>query len=211
MAYQSIKTISGRTHSDDDRNGRKLLLVAALDKALHNGGCRSGLASLHAAMCFINNEIQPVSFFSCSIFNGFPNRILSRIRMAAQITGLAKLLRIQEIDMTVLQNLSVKGFVGDHHTLVNADFICLLLNFLLGLFIQLRRVREPYKNCVWLFRELLRAVEDIFNQSRHDNCLAGPRRSLKRNYLRDFQHAIVIQCHSHAETHIIDRLLLEWE
>ena len=31
--------------------------------------------------------------------------------MAAQITGLAKLLRIQEIDMTVLQNLSVERFI----------------------------------------------------------------------------------------------------
>ena len=31
------------------------------------------LASLHTAVCLINNEIQTVSFFSCRIFNGLPN------------------------------------------------------------------------------------------------------------------------------------------
>ena len=111
LSYKGIKTLGGRAHSDDDRNGRQILLVAALDKTLHDGGCRSRLASLHTTMCLINNEIQTISFFSCRIFNGLPNRILSRIRMAAQITGLAKLLRIQEIDMTVLQNLSVERFI----------------------------------------------------------------------------------------------------
>ena len=111
LSYKGIKTLGGRAHSDDDRNGRQILLAAALDKTLHDGGSCSRLASLHTAVCLINNEIQTVSFFSCCIFNGLPNRILSRIRMTAQITGLAKFLRIQEIDMTVLQNLSVERFI----------------------------------------------------------------------------------------------------
>ena len=108
---KGIKTLGSCTHSDNNRNGRQILLAAALDKTLHDGGCRSRLASLHTTMCLINNEIQAVSFFSCCIFNGLPNRILSRIRMAAQITSLAKLLRIQKIDMTVLQNLAVERFI----------------------------------------------------------------------------------------------------
>ena len=94
LSYKGIKTLGSRAHSDDDRNGRQILLAASLDKSLHDGGSRSRLASLHTAVCLINNEIQTVSFFSCCIFNGLPNRILSRIRMTAQITGLAKLLRI---------------------------------------------------------------------------------------------------------------------
>ena len=94
LTNQCIKTLSRCTHSDDNWDGRKVLLIAALDKTLHDGRCCSGLASLHTAVCLINNEIQTVSFFSCCIFNGLPNRILSRIRMTAQITGLAKLLRI---------------------------------------------------------------------------------------------------------------------
>ena len=111
LPNKGIKTFGSCTHSDNNWNGRQILLAAALDKTLHDGGCRSRLASLHTTMCLINNEIQPVSFFSCCIFNGLPNRILSRIRMAAQITSLAKLLRIQKIDMTVLQNLAVERFI----------------------------------------------------------------------------------------------------
>ena len=152
---KGIKTFGSCTHSDDNRNGRQILLAAALDKSLHDSGCRSRLASLHTAVCLINNEIQPVSFFSCCIFNGLPNRILSRIRMTAQITGLAKLLRIQKIDMTVLQNLSVERFIRNHYALIHADLICLQLDLLLGLFIQLRRIRKPYKNGLRLFSKLL--------------------------------------------------------
>ena len=208
---KGIKTFGSCTHSDDDRNGRQILLAAALDKALHDGGCRSRLASLHTAVCLINNEIQTISFFSCRIFNGLPNRILSRIRMTAQITGLAKLLRIQKIDMTVLQNLSVERFIRNHYALIHADLICLQLDLLLGLFIQLRRIRKPYENGLRLFSKLLRTVKDIFNQGRHDNRFARTRWCLERNHLRDLQHAIVIQRHRHAEAHFIDRLFLKWE
>ena len=155
LSYKGIKTFGGRAHSDDDRNGRQILFAASLDKSLHDGSCRSRLASLHTAVCLINNEIQTISFFSCRIFNGLPNRILSRIRMTAQITGLAKLLRIQKIDMTVLQNLSVERFIRNHYALIHADLICLQLDLLLGLFIQLRRIRKPYKNGLRLFSKLL--------------------------------------------------------
>ena len=155
LPNKGIKTFGGRAHSDDDRNGRQILLAASLDKSLHDGSSRSRLASLHTAVCLINNEIQTVSFFSCCIFNGLPNRILSRIRMAAQITGLAKFLRIQEIDMTVLQNLSVERFIRNHYALIHADLICLQLDLLLGLLIQLRRIRKPYKNGLRLFSKLL--------------------------------------------------------
>ena len=208
---KGIKTFGSCTHSDNDRNGRQILLAAALDKTLHDGGSCSRLASLHTAVCLINNEIQTVSFFSCRIFNGLPNRILSRIRMTAQITGLAKLLRIQKIDMTVLQNLLVERFIRNHYALIYTNLICFQLDLLLGLFIQLRRIRKPYENGLRLFSKLLRAVKDIFNQGRHDNRFARTRWCLKRNHLRDLQHAIVIQRHRHAEAHFIDRLFLKWE
>ena len=66
--------------------------------------------------------------------------------MTTQITGLAKLLRIQKIDMTVLQNLSVERFIRNHYALIYTDLICFQLDLLFGLLIQLRRIRKPYEN-----------------------------------------------------------------
>ena len=67
----------------DESFDREILLIAALDKALHDGGCRTGLASLHTTVCLIDDEVKAVGFPTCRVLNGFPNRVLTRIGMVA--------------------------------------------------------------------------------------------------------------------------------
>ena len=87
------------------------MLATALDEPLHDGCSSSCLAALHTTMRFIDNKIQPVRFFFGRIFNRLPNRVLSGIGMFPQVTCIAQLLCVQEIDATIIKGFLIKTLI----------------------------------------------------------------------------------------------------
>lgn len=81
----------------------------------------------------------------------FPNRILSIIGVLCQLTIFADFLCIQEINMTVFQHFHVKGIFCNSNALTKTQFAGFQFDFLFGLRIQLRRIRKPNEDCLWLF------------------------------------------------------------
>ena len=86
--------------------------------------------------------------------------------------------------MSILEHFFIEGFLGDRDALRKADFIGLGIDLLLGLFIQLRRIREPYGNGIRLFHILVITEEDVLDQRRHDDGFSGSGRCCERNHLR---------------------------
>ena len=148
---------------------------------------------LHAPVGFVNDEVQPVSFVPCSVGQGLPDGILAGIGMPAQIACLAQLLGVEEVDMSILQHLHIKGLVLNGDTLAEADLVCLQIDFLPGLFIQCRRIGQPDEDGFGLLRKLFGAVIDLFDQRCHDDGLAGTGGSLQGDHLGDMESAVIVQ------------------
>ena len=91
-------------------------------------------------MCLVNDEIQPVGFLPDGIGKRVPNGILPPVAIAGEIAFLAQLLRVQKIDMPVIQILLVEGFVVDGDALIEADFIRFQIDLLPGLRVQRRGI-----------------------------------------------------------------------
>ena len=134
---------------------------------------------MHTTVCFVNNEIQSVFLLTGSVFDGFPDSILPGIRMMAQISGFSQLLSVEKIDMPIFQNFLVKRLIGYYDALIKTDPVRLLIDFLPGLLIQLRRIRQPYEDGFRLFCIIFRSEVDVLDERRHDNCLSGSSRGLK--------------------------------
>ena len=132
-------------------------------------------------MCLVNDEIQPIRFVLNCVIQSFPNRILSIIGVLCQLSVPADLLCVQKIDMPILQHLHVEGFLCNRDTLAETQFAGLELNLLLGLFVQLRGVRKPNENGLWLLTKSrpigqCRPKIDTFDQRRSNNrfpCACG--------------------------------------
>ena len=108
-----------------------MILIATLDKFLHDCRGLAGLTSLHAAVCFIYDKVQPVALFPNSICKRLPNCISPAIAIFRKLGCDRQLLRIQKINMTVLKYLFIKGFLGNCNALRQLDLISLGVDLLL--------------------------------------------------------------------------------
>lgn len=113
--------------------------------------------------------------------------------------------------MTVLEHFFVKGILRYSHALRKTDFISLGIDFLLGLFIQLRRIREPDDNCIRLLHILLVTEQDILDQRRHDDGLSGSGWRSERNHLRRVCPVITAHCLRSLHANISKRFFLKRE
>ena len=52
-----------------------MIRVASLDEFLHDSCGLAGFSALHATMCLINDEIQPIALFSDGVGKRLPNGI----------------------------------------------------------------------------------------------------------------------------------------
>ena len=73
--------------------------------------------------------------------------------------------------MSIVQHFLVEGFIGDGHALVKPNLVRLQVNLTAGLLVELRRIRKPHKDGVWLVGILFIAKIDGFNQRRQDDGL----------------------------------------
>ena len=135
-------------------------------------------------MGLINDEVQAVVLLVHRVLQRFPDGEGASVALLRQITALAELLDIQEIDMPIVQHLLVEGFIGDGHALVEPNLIRLQVNLAARLLVELRRIREPDKDGIRLVGILLITEIDRFNQRRQDDGLTRAGRSGERKYLR---------------------------
>ena len=84
-------------------------ILIALDKALHDSGIRSGGGFCFcAAVRLVNDEVKMIRLVCDRIVKSLPYRILTEITVLCQITAFADLLRVEKIDLPVLQHFAVK-------------------------------------------------------------------------------------------------------
>ena len=62
-------------------------------------------------MGLVNDKIQAVGFLLCCILQCFPYGILPPVSVFTQISGFPKLLRVQKVDLSILQHFHIKGGV----------------------------------------------------------------------------------------------------
>ena len=134
--------------------------------------------------------------------------------MLRQLAAAADLLRVQKIDMPILQHFHIKGFLCNGHTLSKPQLAGFQLDFLLGLCIQFRRVRKPHKDSLRLLIKCRsvsqrRTKENIFNQRGGNDCLAGTCRRLQGHNLRFPPAAEAVHCIGNVHTQFLDSLFLK--
>ena len=134
-------------------------------------------------MCLVNDEVQPIALFADGIRKRLPYGIGTAIAILCELGCNRELLGVQEIDMSILEHFLVKGFLRNRDALRKANLIGLGVYLLLGLLIQLRRIRKPDDNGIRLLHILLISEEDGLNQRRHDDCLSGSCRCSEGNHL----------------------------
>ena len=76
--------------------------------------------------------------------------------------------------------------------MIKGNAIRLEREFVAGLLIEIRRIREPDKNRIGDGRHIFRAKEHAFNESRHDNRLARSGRGLQGQHLIVVVYTVVI-------------------
>ena len=59
-------------------------------------------------MRFVDDDIQPIRFVSCRIFQRFPDGIGTTVAMLDELAGLRQFLRIQKINRPIAELFLVK-------------------------------------------------------------------------------------------------------
>ena len=115
--------------------------------------------------------------------------------MLGQVAALGEFLGVQEINVSIFQNLPVEGLILDGNALIQIDFVRLEVNLHPGLGIEFRRIGKPYEDSLRLFREVsgphkvglldvkLIAEEDALHKRCHNDGLTGASRCGERDYL----------------------------
>ena len=170
--HKIVESLRRSGHAKHDRNGSQTVFTTALEELLHNGGGLRSSAALHTTVGLVNDEVQTVILIVHRVLQSFPNGKGAPVALLRQVTALAELLGVQKIDMPIVQYLLVEGFIGDSHALVKPNLVRLQVNLAAGLFIELRRIREPHKDSIRLVGILLIAKIDGFNQRRQNNSFA---------------------------------------
>ena len=137
---KTIKSLCSSCHTDYNRHRRKLILFRTAKELLHYCCCsRKICCLLRTSMSLIDNKVKTVRLLAYSIRKSFQNCMLSHIGTTSEITILTELLSIKEIDMSVLENLLIKCFIGNSYTSTETLFS---LSFHLDsrLLIKLRRI-----------------------------------------------------------------------
>ena len=93
-SHQIIETFRCSGYANYNRDRSKAVFSTAFEKLLHDCGGLSSGTSLHAAMRFVNNEVQAVKLFVHRVLQRFPNREGASVALLRQITASAELLRI---------------------------------------------------------------------------------------------------------------------
>ena len=184
ISHKPAETLVRCAHADNDGHRLKAIILATFEEFLHDCCGTGSFSVMHPSVRLIDNHIEMVAFLLSCILQGLPDGIGTVVAAFHQIAGLAEFLRIQEINHPVIQHLLVKGVIFDCDALIWSDFVCLLDYFHLGLFIQLRRIGEPYEDSFRLFDSGFRAVKYVLNYGRHDNSLARACRRAERDHLR---------------------------
>ena len=193
---KAIKALGGSRHTDNNRHRSELVLGTTFKEFLHDRGCFACFTTLHTSMRLVDNQIQTVTLFTCRVGESFPNRILSCVAVLGQIRAFTKLLCVEEIDVSVIQYLTVKGFLRDGNALIKTDFVRLQIYFLLGLLIKLRRVGKPNKDGILLIGITVITEIDRLYQRRHNNGFTRTCRSSKGNNLRRVRTTIAAKSFS---------------
>ena len=181
---KTVKALGSSRHTDNNRHRSELVLGTTFKEFLHDSRCTARFTTLHTSMRLVDNQIQTVTLFTCRVGESFPNRILSCVAVLGQIRTFTKLLCVEEIDVSVIQYLTVKGFFRDGNALIKTDFVRLQIYFLLGLLIKLRRVGKPNEDGILLIG--ITVITEIYRlyQRCHNNGFTRARRSSKGNNLR---------------------------
>ena len=162
-------------------------------------------------MGFINDEIQVVGLLLRRVFQGFPYRPGAPVARLGQLALLAQLLRVEEVDVTLLQRLHVEGFLFDGHALAETNLIGLHVDLILRLRVQLRGIGQPHEDGLGLLHDLIGSKQDVLDQRGHDDGLAGASRRGKGDDLRRMRHPISIQRGGDLHPKLTDSLSLEWK
>ena len=221
--HQTVKALRRGTHAHNQRHGAHMMYVGlkALDKALHDRGSLAGLSALHATVCLVDDEIQPVRLFPRRIVERLPYGIGAAVAVLDELAAFRQLLRVQEIDSAIAQILLVKGLLVNFHALAQAYLARLEHDFISGLRIERGRIRQPDKNSVWLrhvtahlqvILASLSAVKDTLYQGRHDDGLARTGRCLQGHHLIKIRRSLQMvgaQTIGYTQAQLLDRLFLE--
>ena len=181
---KAVKAFGGSRHTDNNRHRSELVLGTTFKEFLHDSRCTARFTTLHTSMRLVDDQIQTVALFTCRVSESFPNRVLSCIAMLGQIRAFTKLLCVEKIDVSVIQHLTIKGFLRDGNALIKTDFIRLQIYFLLRLLVKLRRVGKPNEDGILLIGITVITEINRLYQGCHNNGLARTRRSSKGNHLR---------------------------
>lgn len=74
--------------------------------------------TLRTAMGFVNDEVQPVALLAHGVRERLPDGVLPSVGMLCQVAGFGEFLRVQEVDVAILQHFHVERIVADHDALV---------------------------------------------------------------------------------------------
>lgn len=66
--------------------------------------------------------------------------------MLCQVAGFGEFLRVQKVDVPILQCLHIKGVVADDNALIQPDLVCLQVDLQPRLLIELRGIGQPDEN-----------------------------------------------------------------
>ena len=83
--YQCVKSRRCCRHADNHRHSFDTISRTSFKELLHDGCSTSCLTALHTAMCFINDEIQPVTLITRRVGQRLPDCILAVIRALCKI------------------------------------------------------------------------------------------------------------------------------
>ena len=81
-------------------------------------------------MRFVNDEVQTIRLVLDGVVQRFPDGILPIVRMLCQFTAAADLLSVEEVYVTVLQHLHVKGIFHNSYALTEAQLAGFEFDFL---------------------------------------------------------------------------------
>ena len=131
--------------------------------------------------------------------------------MLCQVAGFGELLRVQKVNVSILQRLHIKGVVADDNALVQSDLVRLQVDLQPRLLIELRGIGQPNENGLGLLGVQLISVINILDQRRHNDGLTGSRGCGVRHHLRRVRAPIVAQRGCYALTQSGKRRFLERE
>ena len=98
-------------------------------------------------MSFIDYHNKTLRLFGYCIPEDLPNGVLPAVSVLGKIAVYTKFLSIEEVNMAVLQALTLETVV-QYYTLSKTEPVCLQVEFRLGLLIELRGVRQPEEDAV---------------------------------------------------------------